>query len=69
MWPNSQFPADLVTFTEKILNGKLLFLFSDSYSHKLSKFHNYQNSIIEYFDNSRPRKNLRLGTSKNSLDM
>ena len=28
MWPNSQFPADLVTFTEKILNGKLHFLCS-----------------------------------------
>ena len=25
MWPNSQFPADLVTFTEEILNGKLHF--------------------------------------------
>ena len=25
MWPNPQFPADLVTFTEKILNGKLHF--------------------------------------------
>ena len=23
MWPNLHFPADLVTFTEKILNGKL----------------------------------------------
>ena len=23
MWPNTQFPADLVTFTEAILNGKL----------------------------------------------
>ena len=22
MWKNSQFPADLVTFTEEILNGK-----------------------------------------------
>ena len=22
MWPNPQFPADLVTFTEEILNGK-----------------------------------------------
>ena len=29
MWPNSQFPADLVTFTEEILNGKLHFLSSD----------------------------------------
>ena len=29
MWPNPQFPADLVTFTEEILNGKLLFLCSE----------------------------------------
>ena len=29
MWPNPQFPADLVTFTEEILNGKLHFLCSD----------------------------------------
>ena len=26
MWPNSQFPADLVTFTEEILNEKLHFV-------------------------------------------
>ena len=26
MWPNPQFPADLVTFTDEILNGKLHFL-------------------------------------------
>ena len=25
MWPNPQFPVDLVTFTEEILNGKLHF--------------------------------------------
>ena len=25
MWPNPQIPADLVTFTEEILNGKLDF--------------------------------------------
>ena len=29
MWPNPQFPTDLVTFTEEILNGKLHFLRSD----------------------------------------
>ena len=29
MWPNLQFPADLVTFTEEILNGKLHFLWSE----------------------------------------
>ena len=28
MWPNPQETADLVTFTEKILNGKLHFLCS-----------------------------------------
>ena len=28
MCPNPQFPADLVTFTEEILNGKLHFLCS-----------------------------------------
>ena len=30
MWPNRQFPADLVTFTEEIINGKFLFLCSDA---------------------------------------
>ena len=28
MWPNPQETADLVTFTEVILNGKLQFLYS-----------------------------------------
>ena len=28
MWPNPQFPADLVTFAEETLNGKLYFLCS-----------------------------------------
>ena len=28
MWPNTQFPSDVVTFTEEILNGKLHFLCS-----------------------------------------
>ena len=32
MWPNPQFPADLITFTEEILNAKLRFLCSDSYN-------------------------------------
>ena len=26
MWPNPQLPADLLTFTDEILNGKLHFL-------------------------------------------
>ena len=31
MWPNRQEPADLVTFTEEIRNGKLHFLCSEYY--------------------------------------
>ena len=31
MWPNPQFPADLVTFTEEILIGKLHFLSRENY--------------------------------------
>ena len=31
MWPSPQFSADLVTFTEEILNGKLHFLCSFLY--------------------------------------
>ena len=30
MWPNPQETADLVTFTEEILNGKLHFLCRDT---------------------------------------
>ena len=29
MWPNAQLPADFVTFSEEILNGKLHFLCSE----------------------------------------
>ena len=29
MWSNPQFPVDLVTFNEEILNGKLQFFGSD----------------------------------------
>ena len=36
MWPNPQFPADLVTFTEKILNGKLHFLCSEKWTPGIS---------------------------------
>ena len=39
MLPNPQFPADLVTFTEEILNGKVHFLCSDYF---------YYNPVIDY---------------------
>ena len=32
MWSNPQFPVDLVTFTEEILNGKLHFLCCDTWT-------------------------------------
>ena len=35
MWPNPQFPADLVTFIEEILNRKLHFLCSGTF-HNIS---------------------------------
>ena len=31
MWPNPHIPADLVTFTEEILNEKLDFLYREMY--------------------------------------
>ena len=34
MWLNPLFSADLVTFTEEILNGKVHFLFSDTHQSK-----------------------------------
>ena len=41
MWPNPQQTADLVTFTEEILNGKLKFLCSDNCSVFYCKFRAY----------------------------
>ena len=32
MWPNPEFPADFVTFTQEIFNGKLHFLCSEQYN-------------------------------------
>ena len=37
MWPNLQFPADLVTFTEEIINAKLHFLCSEQASKHVLK--------------------------------
>ena len=36
MWPNPQFPADFVTFSEEILNGKCYFLSSECYIYRTS---------------------------------
>ena len=34
MWPNPQFPVDLVTFTSEIHNGKLHFLYRVGWADK-----------------------------------
>ena len=47
MWPNPQFPSDLVAFPEKALNGKLDFLCSATYT------------IFNLFSPSIPPKNIR----------
>ena len=52
MWPNPQKTADLVTFTEEILNGKLTFLcsghvwFLKSVSSKISLIGDHWHEII-----------------------
>ena len=38
MWPNPQFPANLVTFTEKILHRKLLFLCNERFTLNLYRY-------------------------------
>ena len=48
MWPNPQFAGDLVTFTEKILNGKLHFCaMGDNFSSKTSK--NFKNWLFKQY--------------------
>ena len=42
MRPNPQFPADLVTFTEEILNGKLHFLCSEFISKSLLRLERFR---------------------------
>ena len=52
MWPNPQFPADLVTFTEEILNGKLHFLLSGRVDSEMNnRFISLlsKNTILEHF--------------------
>ena len=47
MWPNPQFPANLITFTEEIINGKLPFLYSALGFMWIIGF--YTNILIIYF--------------------
>ena len=48
MWPNPQFAGDVVTFTEKILNGKLHFCaMGDNFLSKTSK--NFKNWLFKQY--------------------
>ena len=50
MWPNLQFPVDLVTFTEEIVNEKLHFLCSDISNMQIFlKIHEYKNNTCINF--------------------
>ena len=46
MWPNPQFPADLVLFTEEILNEKLHFLCSIATALLKLNEQNFEKGII-----------------------
>ena len=46
MLPNSQETADLVSFTEEILNGKLHFLCSVSLISKYNNYKGYQSIVL-----------------------
>ena len=48
MWPNPQFPVDLVTFTEEILNWKLHFFCSAAPFSKNGRNVGIQNDLL-YF--------------------
>ena len=51
MWPNPQETADLVTFTEEILNEKLQFLWSDFWFKKIEEvIHVYEGTRDNYFN-------------------
>ena len=48
MWPNSQFPADLVTFTEEMLNRKLHFLCSATKGWNIFKYFRFIDSLCTF---------------------
>ena len=48
MWPNPQFPADLVTFNEEILNGKLHFLCNER-ENRLTGIHMIATPDVQHY--------------------
>ena len=57
MWPNPQFPVDLVTFTEEILNGKFNFLGSELLSRAVNFYRELLN-LAELGQSNDPYKSL-----------
>ena len=49
MWPNPQCPADLFTFTEEILNGKLHFFAALSTAFNIKKCNDYLNNMNKMY--------------------
>ena len=56
MWPNPQFPADLVTFTKEILKWKLHFLCSVGQPEKMINF--IREIISDQMESSQPAFNI-----------
>ena len=53
MLPNSQETADLVSFTEEILNGKLHFLCSVSLISNYNNYKGYQSTVLSCYRGAR----------------
>ena len=61
-----QYPANLVPFTEEILNGKLHFLFSVCYNEHIAIFCDYSEWYITSYNQLKPSYN-QLVTSYSQL--
>ena len=64
MWQNPQFPADLVTFTGEILNGKLHFLCSVYLLLGWNLFKFSKNELTFRYDDSKQRRHDRCNKTK-----
>ena len=67
MWPNLQLPADLVTLTEEILNGKIHFLRSELQYQDVIWRHYVHWLLVEYSLRSFLGISIRKASSSNCL--
>ena len=59
MWPTVQFPADRVTFTKEIFNGKLHLLCSEISDHRILVAYDICNnrvSVVDFVSRKTPEK-------------